>query len=72
VDKLICLFVAWLKGNSLLQTVFTCLYLHDVDEVSDPRLGAVCTAVLKAVEHVTEVVNRSDVWEEEDFSARYP
>ena len=45
-------------------------YLHNVDEVTDPKLRAVCTAVLKAVEHVTDVVNRSDVWEEEDFSAR--
>ena len=29
-DKLICLLVAWLKGNSLLQTVFTCLYVSPI------------------------------------------
>jgi hypothetical protein len=47
VDRLLCLLVAWLKGNSVVQTLFTCLYLHDVDAVADPVLRPFCTAVLK-------------------------
>lgn len=47
IDRLLCLLVAWLQGNSLVQTLFTCLYLHNVDAVPDPILKPVCIAFLK-------------------------
>ena len=37
----------WLAGHSLAQTVFTCLYLHDVKNIADYRLLAMAKAVLK-------------------------
>ena len=39
--------MSWLEGQSLAQTVFTCLYLHDTDLIEDRCLRAYCLGVLK-------------------------
>lgn len=68
-DRLLALLVAWLNGNSLAQTVLTCLYLHDPLRVEDERLKAFCIAVLKIVELVMDMVALVDVYEEEDYQS---
>ena len=37
-DDLLALLAHWLKGNSLAQTLFTCLYLHKPSLIADPAL----------------------------------
>ena len=33
---LFCSQATWLNGNNLAQTIFTCLYVHDLSAVKDP------------------------------------
>jgi hypothetical protein len=57
----------WLAGHSLAQTVFTCLYLHDVRHIADYRFAAMAKAVLKCCAIVRNMVVQADFYEEEDF-----
>ena len=57
----------WLAGHSLAQTVFTCLYLHDIKNIADYRYLAMAKAVLKCCAIVRTMVVQADFYEEEDF-----
>jgi hypothetical protein len=35
---MLALLAHWIKGNSLAQTLFTCLYLHKPELIVDPTL----------------------------------
>ena len=67
IDELLACFVTWLDGHSLIQTIFICLYTHDINLIDDPILRAVCISVLKLVDVVRNIVGRAKVYEEEDF-----
>jgi hypothetical protein len=43
-------------GNSLAQTVFTCVYTHKISVLKDPYLKAFCIAILKLVSHIRDLV----------------
>ena len=49
MDDLVGALVSWLKGHSLVQTVFSCVYLHDVERIHDLSLKAFCVGLLKIV-----------------------
>ncbi|XP_078490210.1 LOW QUALITY PROTEIN: N-alpha-acetyltransferase 35, NatC auxiliary subunit-like [Ciona intestinalis] len=59
--------LSWLEGQSLAQTVFTCLYLHETDLIQDRILKAYCIGVLKLCHLIKEKVFKANVFEEEDF-----
>jgi hypothetical protein len=67
VDNMLTEEMRWLSGHSLAQTVFTCLYLHDLTRISDYRYRAIAAAVLKSCAIVRNMVVRADFYEEEDF-----
>ena len=55
----------------LRQTVFTCLYLHDLEQLPAGTgmgvLHTLATGLLKTIDVVATLVSRADVYEEEDF-----
>ncbi|WAR00409.1 NAA35-like protein [Mya arenaria] len=59
--------VTWLEGHSLAQTVFTNLYLHDPSLIEDRTMRAFSVCMLKIVDLIRDRINRSGVYEEEDF-----
>ncbi|KAG2466283.1 NAA35 acetyltransferase, partial [Polypterus senegalus] len=61
--------ITWLEGHSLAQTVFTCLYVHNPDEIEDPAMKAFALGILKICDIAREKVNKAAVFEEEDFQA---
>jgi len=69
MDELLACLVTWLDGHSLVQTVFTCLYMHNPFIIEDPCLKAFCIAMLKMCDTIKSIVNRAQVFEEEDFQA---
>jgi len=67
IDECLSCLVTWLEGHSLAQTVFTCLYLHQVDRIEDPILRSALTTLLRLVEVIKDLVGKAGVYEEEDF-----
>ena len=43
-------------GNNLVQSVLSCLYLHDLACIEDARLRAFCAGMLKLIATVREKV----------------
>uniref|UniRef100_A0A8C4RWM9 N-alpha-acetyltransferase 35, NatC auxiliary subunit n=1 Tax=Erpetoichthys calabaricus TaxID=27687 RepID=A0A8C4RWM9_ERPCA len=69
IDTCFCCLITWLEGHSLAQTVFTCLYVHNPDEIEDPAMKAFALGILKICDIAREKVNKAAVFEEEDFQA---
>ncbi|XP_057300464.1 N-alpha-acetyltransferase 35, NatC auxiliary subunit-like isoform X2 [Hydractinia symbiolongicarpus] len=67
IDEIAACFVAWLDGQSLVQSVFTCMYCHDPYVLEDVVLKAMCIAILKMVDIIRTVCTKAKVFEEEDF-----
>ncbi|XP_014293858.1 N-alpha-acetyltransferase 35, NatC auxiliary subunit [Halyomorpha halys] len=67
IDTTWACIVSWLDGHSLVQTVFTNLYLHNPHVIQDRPLKSFCIAVYKLIDIIKEFVSRGLVFEEEDF-----
>ncbi|XP_052797066.1 N-alpha-acetyltransferase 35, NatC auxiliary subunit-like [Mya arenaria] len=67
MDASLACMVTWLEGHSLAQTVFTNLYLHDPSLIEDRTMRAFSVCMLKIVDLIRDRINRSGVYEEEDF-----
>lgn len=67
MDSMVASFVSWLEGHSLAQTVYTCLYMHDLNAIGDPSLKAFCFGVNNTIKSVKEIIMSAAVHEEEDF-----
>ncbi|XP_075215671.1 N-alpha-acetyltransferase 35 isoform X2 [Lycorma delicatula] len=67
LDSTLACLVSWLEGHSLVQTVFTNLYLHKPHCILDRPLKAFCICIYKIVDAIKDFVNRGLVFEEEDF-----
>lgn len=50
MDSINACLVSWLDGNSLAQTVFTCLYLHQPHSIEDKSLRVFCFAIYKLIQ----------------------
>lgn len=58
LDDLFAATIAWIKGaNNLAQSVFTCLYTHNVALIEDPCLKAYVIIVCRVVSHVYDLVS---------------
>ena len=53
--------MTWLNGHSLAQTLFTCLYLHDVGTLLNPTLSVYCKLLLLSANLLRNLVERSSV-----------
>ena len=69
IDSTYACIVSWLEGHSLVQTVFTNLYLHQPSQIVDKPLKTFCYAVYKIIEIIKYCINKALVFEEEDFQS---
>ena len=67
-DTVLQSIVAFVQGDSLAQTVFTCLYLHDPACIQNPVLRLMCCGLLRLLEKVYTVINLAAIFEEEDIN----
>ncbi|KAI8979809.1 Mak10 subunit, NatC N-terminal acetyltransferase-domain-containing protein [Mycotypha africana] len=84
MDQLVVREMAWISGHSLSQTVFTCIYFHHVQKLSQlpmPTLSnssaedtiygvlkAYILATLKCCHYIFMEMSQGNVYEEEDFT----
>ena len=70
-DALLACEATWHCGQALATTVYTCLYMHDLDRLEKTGRGPVMRAYFHATQSsvatVRHAVSTGDVWEEEDF-----
>lgn len=57
-DSLFSCVVSWLEGHSPVQTIFTCLYLHNTGAIKDKTLMGFCNGILK----LTGVIKKFIIW----------
>ncbi|BHF73952.1 N-alpha-acetyltransferase 35 NatC auxiliary subunit [Sparganum proliferum] len=69
IDELLASFVNWITGDSLAQTVYTCMYMHCIPFIHDPYLSAFCEAFRRCILKTRDLILESPVFEEEDFCA---
>ncbi len=56
--------VTWIEGHSLVQTVFTNLYLHNPDAIEDPVMKSFSLGILKFLNICKTLISRAAVFEE--------
>ncbi|KAK9510388.1 hypothetical protein O3M35_005183 [Rhynocoris fuscipes] len=67
VDETWACFIAWLDGQTLVQTVFTNLYLNNPHLIIDKPLKSFCIAIYKFIDIIKNFVAEGLLFEEEDF-----
>ncbi|KAI9471887.1 MAG: Mak10 subunit, NatC N-terminal acetyltransferase-domain-containing protein [Benjaminiella poitrasii] len=82
MDRLVTCEMAWIAGNSLSQTVYTCIYFHHIDtlnkltmptltsEMDDIVYGVLRTyilATMKCCQYIWAEMVHGNTYEEEDF-----
>uniref|UniRef100_A0A158R4V7 Protein MAK10 homolog n=1 Tax=Syphacia muris TaxID=451379 RepID=A0A158R4V7_9BILA len=68
MDAMLASMMSWLEGNSLAETLFTCVCLHDIDCITDAHLASFCRAILELITVFKDIVLGAAVYEEEDFN----
>jgi len=69
MDATLRCLVTWLEGHSTAQSLFTNVYLHNPFIIEDVALKSFCIGILRLIDIVREIVNKSAAYEEEDFQA---
>ncbi|VDK37293.1 unnamed protein product [Taenia asiatica] len=67
IDELIVLLVNWLTGDSLVQTVYTCMYMHCIPIIEDPRLALFCETLRRIILSFRRLLLTQPSFEDEDF-----
>lgn len=67
MDSTMACFVSWLEGHSLAQTVYTCLYMHNINAIGDKSMRAFCLGLNNVMRLAKEIILAAAVYEEEDF-----
>ncbi|CAO3625970.1 unnamed protein product [Cunninghamella blakesleeana] len=84
MDKLLSCEMAWISGHSLAQTVYTCIYFHqvptlmdipppplnttDIDLIMQSILKAYILTSVKCCQHIWKEMISGNIFEEEDFA----
>ena len=66
IDEVLACIATWLEGHTLAQTVFTCMYLLDIDKVENIYLRAFSLAIVKTVEYMRACICQGRVYAEDD------
>lgn len=66
MDEVLACIATWLEGHTLAQTVFTCMYLLDIDKVENVYLRAFSLAIVKTVEYMRACICQGRVFAEDD------
>jgi len=67
MDSLLSCETMWFLGNTLAQTLFTCLYLHNIPMLKNNFLLVFARLMMKNCEVLRLAAMKADVHEEEDF-----
>ena len=65
-DEVFACVATWLEGHTLAQTVFTCMYLLETEEIDNIYLRAFSQGMVKIVEYMRECICRGGVYAEDD------
>ncbi|QDZ20087.1 NatC auxiliary subunit of N-alpha-acetyltransferase [Chloropicon primus] len=72
LDGILAREVCWYNGSFIAETLYTCLYLHDMDRLSSNSiLKAYCELTRLTCLKIVSVVHRAGITEEEDFCLAY-
>mmetsp|Transcript_23644 Transcript_23644/g.67858 ORF Transcript_23644/g.67858 Transcript_23644/m.67858 type:complete len:757 (-) Transcript_23644:64-2334(-) len=68
-DHLLMYYLLWLDGHTIVQTIFSCLYLQDPQRyvATMPIFGAFVDAFLVACRAARSAVLRANIFDDEDF-----
>eukprot|EP01097_Dermamoeba_algensis_P004946 TRINITY_DN3158_c0_g1_i1.p1 TRINITY_DN3158_c0_g1~~TRINITY_DN3158_c0_g1_i1.p1 ORF type:complete len:781 (-),score=175.37 TRINITY_DN3158_c0_g1_i1:896-3160(-) len=69
MDALLEQEALWCSGQTLANTIFTCLYAHQATSLTSVYLSPFILSLLKYSEYLKEMIIRADIYEEEDFIA---
>ncbi|VDP84268.1 unnamed protein product [Echinostoma caproni] len=67
MDELLAATTNWLTGDSLAQSVFTCMYMHCTQLIRDPYLRSFCELLRRVINQIRQIIVSSSVFDEEDF-----
>lgn len=65
-DELLACMATWLKGHTLAQTVFTCMYVLDPSQFENPILCGFAMATIRVVDMFRDVITRGRVCVEDE------
>ncbi|EFO23386.2 hypothetical protein LOAG_05100 [Loa loa] len=68
MDAMLASLISWLEGNSIAQTLLTCVFLNHMDSVTDSVLSAFSYGVLELTTVFRHIIQMASVYEEEDFN----
>ncbi|VDN02379.1 unnamed protein product [Thelazia callipaeda] len=68
MDALLASLISWLEGNSIAQTLLTCVFLNHMDQVKDIVLSAFSYSILHLAAVFRHIIQMASVYEEEDFN----
>ncbi len=66
MDEVLACIATWLEGHTLAQTVFTCIYLLDIDKIDEICLRAFSLAIVKTIEYMRACICQGKVFAEDD------
>jgi len=66
MDEVLACIATWLEGHTLAQTVFTCVYLLDVNKIENVYLKSFSLAIVKTVEYMRACICQGRVFAEDD------
>ncbi|KAI8927680.1 Mak10 subunit, NatC N-terminal acetyltransferase-domain-containing protein [Entophlyctis helioformis] len=66
-DQLIAREMSWLSGQLVAQTVFTCIYMHDIPMVSSTILRTFMQALIRHMALARAIIMKEQIYFEEDF-----
>ena len=66
MDEVLACIATWLEGHTLAQTVFTCMYLLDIEKVENIYLRTFALAIVKTVEYMRACICQGRVFAEDD------
>uniref|UniRef100_A0A158Q7H7 Protein MAK10 homolog n=1 Tax=Elaeophora elaphi TaxID=1147741 RepID=A0A158Q7H7_9BILA len=68
MDAMMASLISWLEGNSIAQTLLTCVFLNHMDSVTDSVLSAFSYGILELTTVFRHIIQMASVYEEEDFN----
>ena len=66
IDEIFACVATWLKGHTLAQTVFTSMYLLDIESITNIHLRAFAQGIIKTVEYMRACICMGRVFSEDD------
>lgn len=67
MDELLCCMMSWFEGYTLVQSIQTCLLMHDIQKIENPYLLLFCKVFIFIIEEIKKVSFNREIREEEEF-----